>query len=60
MAKPEPGDSDYLEQLAGDRDMEDAIRELHWLRAKGPGNSRDWRFDRDEIHERACQCLTEH
>jgi hypothetical protein len=43
---------EYLEQLAGDRNVEEAIRELHRLRAEGRGDSRGWRFNRDEIHER--------
>ncbi len=40
---------DYLQTLAGD-DPERSIDEFRWI--SGKGNSRGWRFDRDEIHSR--------
>lgn len=41
---------DYLEQLAGRTDVEAELAELK--RLSGTGNSRGWKFNRDEIHER--------
>ncbi len=42
---------DYLQTLAGAADPERSIDEFR--RLSGRGNSRGWRFDRDEIHERS-------
>ena len=42
---------DYLQSLTGGDDAERSIEEF--LRLSGQGNSRGWRFDRDEIHERS-------
>lgn len=42
---------DYLQRLAGGDDPERSIEEL--TRLSGTGHSRGWRFNRDEIHERA-------
>jgi hypothetical protein len=42
---------DYLQKLAGGDDPERSIEEFKSL--SGKGNSRGWRFDRDEIHERS-------
>lgn len=42
---------DYLERLAGSDDPEPSIDEFKKL--SGRGNSRGWRFNRDEIHERS-------
>jgi hypothetical protein len=42
---------DYLQKLAGGDDPEQSIEEFK--RLSGSGNSRGWRFDRDEIHERS-------
>ena len=42
---------DYLEQLAGRDDPERSIEEFK--RLSGTGNSRGWRFNRDELHERS-------
>jgi len=42
---------DYLQTLAGGDDPERSIAEFKHL--SGQGNSRGWRFDRDEIHERS-------
>ncbi len=41
---------DYLESLAGGDDHERSIEEFQNL--SGRGNSRGWRFNRDEIHNR--------
>jgi hypothetical protein len=41
---------DYLQTLADD-DPERSIEEFK--RLSGRGNSRGWRFNRDEIHERS-------
>ncbi len=42
---------DYLQRLAGSDDPEKSIAEFKQL--SGQGNSRGWRFDRNEIHERS-------
>jgi hypothetical protein len=42
---------DYLQKVAGSDDPEKSIEEFQQL--SGQGNSRGWRFNRDEIHERA-------
>jgi hypothetical protein len=42
---------DYLQTLAGGDDPERSIAEFK--RLSGQGNSRGWRFDRNEIHERS-------
>jgi len=42
---------DYLEKLAGGDDPEKSIEEFK--RLSGQGNSRGWKFNRDEIHERS-------
>lgn len=42
---------DYLQSLTGGDDAERSIEEFRHL--SGKGNSRGWRFDRDEIHERS-------
>jgi len=42
---------DYLQRLAGGDDPERSIDEFQSL--SGRGNSRGWRFNRDEIHERS-------
>jgi len=41
---------DYLQTLAGVDDPERSIEEFR--RLSGKGNSRGWRFNRDEIHTR--------
>ena len=43
---------DYLEQLAGKRDPIADAAEFARLSRIAPGNSRGWKFNRDEIHER--------
>jgi len=42
---------DYLQTVAGGDDPERSIEEFR--RLSGRGNSRGWRFNRDEIHERS-------
>ena len=41
---------DYLQTVAGGDDPERSIDEFK--RLSGQGNSRGWRFNRDEIHDR--------
>jgi hypothetical protein len=41
---------DYLQTVAGTDDSERSIEEFR--RLSGQGNSRGWRFNRDEIHTR--------
>jgi len=43
---------DYLEDLTSPSSIEDAIAELRQLSAEGKGDSRGWKFDREELHER--------
>jgi hypothetical protein len=42
---------DYLQTVAGGDNAERSIEEFKKL--SGRGNSRGWRFNRDEIHERS-------
>jgi hypothetical protein len=42
---------DYLQRVAGGDDAEQSIEEFRGL--SGQGDSRGWRFNRDEIHERS-------
>jgi len=42
---------DYLQALAGSDDPEQILKELREM--SGTGNSRGWKFNRDEIHERS-------
>jgi len=41
---------DYLQSIAGGDDPQRSIEEFK--RLSGTGDSRGWRFNRDEIHER--------
>jgi hypothetical protein len=43
---------DYLEQLAGKRDAVADAEEFTRLSRLSHGNSRGWKFNREEIHER--------
>ena len=43
---------EYLEQLAGKANREGLAAELAELSRNPQGNSRGWKFNRDEIHER--------
>ena len=42
---------DYLQTLAGEDDPERGIAEFE--RLSGTGDSKGWRFNRDEIHDRS-------
>jgi len=44
---------DYLEELTAQSDPEAEIAELRRLSAEGRGRSRGWKFNREEIHDRA-------
>jgi hypothetical protein len=44
---------DYLEHLTGQGEAVEDISELRRLSAESQGHSRSWRFNRDELHERA-------
>jgi hypothetical protein len=41
---------DHLQKIAGGDDPEHSMEEFK--RLSGSGNSRGWRFNRDEIHDR--------
>jgi antitoxin component of RelBE/YafQ-DinJ toxin-antitoxin module len=43
---------EYLEQLAGRSDREALVAELRELTRNSTGDSRGWKFNREEIHER--------
>jgi antitoxin component of RelBE/YafQ-DinJ toxin-antitoxin module len=43
---------DYLEQLAGKTDPEAEAKEFERLSRLARGNSRKWKFNREELHER--------
>ena len=43
---------EYLEQLAGKSDPDADAAEFEKLSRLADGNSRGWKFDRDELHER--------
>jgi hypothetical protein len=43
---------EYLERLAGKPDLEAAADEFRELTRNAKGNSRGWKFNREEIHER--------
>ena len=43
---------EYLERLAGKPDREALVAELRQLTRKSTGNSRGWKFNREELHER--------
>jgi len=44
---------DYLSEATGDPSPADVIAELDALWAEGRGDSRGWRFNREELHDRA-------
>ena len=44
---------EYLEQLSAVDDAERDIQEMRELTLASQGDSRGWKFDRDEIHERS-------
>ena len=43
---------DYLERLAGETDVPEDAGEFERLSRMAQGNSRGWKFNRDELHER--------
>lgn len=43
---------EYLEQLAGKPDREALVAEFRELSKRPLGDSKGWKFNRDEIHER--------
>jgi antitoxin component of RelBE/YafQ-DinJ toxin-antitoxin module len=43
---------EYLEQLAGKSDIKALAEEFRELTRNAKGDSRGWKFNRDEIHER--------
>lgn len=43
---------EYLEQLGGQADVEAEIAEFDRLTDAGEGDSRGWKFNRDEIYDR--------
>ena len=43
---------EYLEQLAGKPDRAALVAEFRELTRTAKGNSRGWKFNREEIHER--------
>jgi hypothetical protein len=44
---------EYLERLAGSDDAERDVAELRQLSRTSRGRTRGWRFNRDELHDRA-------
>jgi hypothetical protein len=43
---------EYLEQLAGKADLGALAAEFEELTRNSKGNSRGWKFNREELHER--------
>ena len=43
---------EYLEQLAGKSDLSAVADEFERLSRESNGDSRGWKFNRDELHER--------
>jgi hypothetical protein len=44
---------DYLSEITGEPTPEDVVAELDALWAESRGDSRGWRFNREELHDRA-------
>lgn len=44
---------DYLSQVTGEPSSQELIAELDALWSESRGNSGGWRFNRDELHDRA-------
>lgn len=44
---------EYLEQLTSTSTVEEDLAELRRLSKQSKGNSKGWKFDRDEIHARS-------
>jgi hypothetical protein len=45
---------EYLEQLAGKTNPNADAEEFERLSRASQGNSRGWKFNREELHERRC------
>jgi hypothetical protein len=43
---------DYLEQLSGKTDFAEDAAEFEKLSLSAQGDSRGWKFDREELHQR--------
>ena len=43
---------DYIARIAGKSDVESGIADFRELTRNAKGDSRGWKFNRDEIHER--------
>lgn len=43
---------EYLKQLAGNTDREGLLQEFREMSKHPMGDSKGWKFNRDEIHER--------
>lgn len=43
---------EYLEQLSGKTDPAEDAKEFEKLSRKARGDSRGWKFNREELHER--------
>lgn len=43
---------DYLSEVTGEPSPEELVSELDALWAQSPGDSRGWRFNREELHDR--------
>ena len=43
---------DYLDRVTQKPDLESRMRELRRLSKKGGGDSKGWKFNRDEIYDR--------
>lgn len=43
---------EYLEQLAGKADREALLREFREMSKRPSGDSKGWKFNREELHER--------
>ena len=44
---------DYLSEVTGELSPEELVSELDALWAESRGDSRGWRFNREELHDRA-------
>jgi hypothetical protein len=44
---------DYLSEITGEPTPKDLVAELDALWAESRGDSRGWRFNREELHDRA-------
>jgi hypothetical protein len=44
---------DYLTEITGEPSTEELVAELDALWAESRGDSRGWRFNREELHDRA-------